>query len=161
MKKPVILSICVLFVLSVIFSSCAGGATARDSGAVFADMEAKEWILSAINRSGQIVPMDRSALDVIGMGGAFTISFQGDRVSGMGAPNRYFGPFSAGPGRALSIGNLASTMMAAIFQPEALKEHEYFAYLSAVTSWDLREGKLELYSSSQDGTQIMLIFMPN
>ena len=92
------------------------------------------------------------------MGNAFTISFQDGRVSGMGAPNRYFGPFTTEPGNVLNIGDLASTLMAAIFEPEDLREQEFFAYLGRATHWDLGEETLEIYSSSQDGTVLILSF---
>ena len=115
-------------------------------------------MLTEIIRTGQIVNIDRQA---IGMGGVFTISFQDDRVSGMGAPNRFIGPFTSNSGNVLSIGELASTLMAAIFEPEALKEHEYFAYLSQVSRWDLRQSTLELYSTNPDGIVVVLVFEEN
>ena len=164
MKNPTITLLTITAILTILIS-CASGVSAqdnsipaRDSGAVFADLEGKEWLLSGITRSGQTVHLDRNA---IGMAGAYTISFQDNRVSGMGAPNRYFGPFSTGPGRALSIGNIASTLMAAIFEPEALKEHEFFAYLARISHWDLRDGSLELHSSDNDESLVVLTFKEN
>ena len=169
MKKPAI-SLFVFLTLTFAFPSCAGAAPAQDTApetgiaaetgmaADFSEAEGKEWVLSEIMRFREIVKIDRNALEAIGMGGAFTVSFQDGRVSGMGAPNRYFGPFSAGPDMTLNIGNLASTLMAAISEPEALKEHEYFAYLSRTVRWDLHEGRLELYSANNDETVAVLVY---
>ena len=158
----------VLSLLSLHFFSCAGGAPVRNSitpaqgpAVEFSAVEGKNWMLTEIIREGQVVNIDRNELNSIGMGGAFTINFQDDRVSGMGAPNRFFGPFTSSSGNVLNIGNLASTLMAAIFEPEALKEHEFFAYLSGVSRWDLREEALELYTSDNNGTVVILVFDEN
>jgi heat shock protein HslJ len=91
----------------------------------------------------------RSGAFVAGMNnlvGVYSISFNENRLFGMGAPNRYNGPYTVNSNRFLSIGNIASTLMMAIVDPDGLKEHEYFRCLSSVTRWDLRQGKLELYS---------------
>ena len=157
MKNIALFSFCTILVLSV-FTSYAYGAPAQDAGVTFRDVEGKEWILSEFKNSGKTISIDRKKLEADGMGGFFTISFQEGRASGMGAPNRYFGPYTAGANRTLSTGNLASTMMAAFKEPDELKESEYFAYLSKVTRWDLRKGNLELYCSGSNGGEVILIF---
>ena len=136
-------------------------ATGRGSGEVnvntLNDVEGKEWILTELRSAGNTVRIDRTRLGAADTNGSFTISFQEGRVSGIGWPNHYFGPYSAGSGEALSMGNLASTMMAAFIELDELKEHEYFAYLSKVTRRAVRDGKLELYSTS-DGRETTLVF---
>ena len=173
MKNVTLFLFCAaLFLPAIVFPSCAGGAPAREGGAsvqegasaqgggaVFSDVEGKEWVLLELKSAGQTVAMDRQKLEADSMGGVYTISFQEGRVSGMGAPNRYFGPYTLDNSRTLSIGNLASTMMMAFREPDGLKENEYFAYLSKVTRWDLREGKLELYSSDGSGAEAVLVFV--
>ena len=149
--------------LTITIPSNAFGAPAHDGGTVFRDVEGKEWILSefrSVTSSGSVgktVYIDRQTLGAIGMGEAFTLTFQDGRLSGMGAPNRYFGPYTAYANRGLSIGDVANTLMAAFYEPDELKEREYFDYLSGVTHWDLGGGRLELYSTG-NGTETILIF---
>jgi hypothetical protein len=49
-------------------------------------------------------------------------------------------------------------MMFSFIELEELKEHEYFAYLSNVTRWNLPSGRLELYSRTGDGAEAVLVF---
>lgn len=155
-----------LFLPVIAFPSGASGAAAQEGGASFQNVEGKEWFLSEVKSAGATVRMDRQKLAADNMGGVYTINFQKDqtatenRASGMGAPNRFFAPYTVGSNRAIKIGNAASTMMMAFKEPDGLKENEYFAYLSRVTRWDLRENRLELYSSNNAGSEVILIFTP-
>jgi len=125
---------------------------------VLGDVEGKEWILTELRSGGNTVRIDRSKIEAASTNGSFTISFQEGRVSGIAWPNRYFGPYTLGGGEALTISEaLASTMMAAFVELDELKEHEYFVYLSKVTRWAVRDGKLELYSTS-DGRETVLVY---
>ena len=158
--KAVFCSVLVLSAVGIVH-----GAPAQEGGTTFKDVEGKEWILSEFVSAGKTVRMDRQKLELDNLGGVYTIQFQedrqsGNRVSGMGAPNRYFGPYTVGANRSLSIGNLASTMMMAFREPDGLRENEYFNYLSKVTRWDLRNGKLELYSSGNNRAETVLVFSP-
>jgi len=162
MKKSGIIVCTILFLWIVSFP--ASGAPAHDGGAVFADLEGKEWILSEFINAGKTVRMDRQKLLADNLGGVFTIRFSDGQVNGMGAPNRYFGPYTAGANRSLVMGNLASTMMMAFREPDELKESEYFGFLRTVTRWDQRDGKLELHGHRTEGsgvTETILIFIPN
>jgi heat shock protein HslJ len=166
MKNSIFIAVfCVVFVLPLaLIPLRASGAPAHEGGASFRDVAGKEWILEELKSDGKTIRMDRQALEAINLVGAYTISFQerdsgGGQVAGMGAPNRYIGPYTVGSNRALSLGNMASTMMMAIREPEGLREVEYYGFLSKVTRWDLREGKLELYSSNANGTEAVLIFI--
>jgi len=151
--------LCSVLVLPVmLLPGCAGGAAAKDSGANFKDVEGKEWILAELRSGGTTVTIDRVKLAADNMAGVYTAAFKDGRIAGMGAPNRYFGPYTAGSGKSLSMGNMASTMMAAFKEPDALKEKEYYDYLSKVTRWDLRDGKLELYSSNAANAEAVLVF---
>ena len=174
MKYKTLITICAILALTVIsFSSCAGGASssggaaqgesAEDSKAVFDDLTGQEWFLLEVQSPGKTVYMERKKLDAINMGGVYTINFQardstGGQVSGMGAPNRYFGPYTVSNDRKLSLGPLASTLMAAIIEPEGLKEFEFLTYLGNARRWDLRGGKLELYSTNSEGNEAVLVF---
>ena len=181
--KKIKMAFCLLFVLSMALNvSCAGSAETADGGTVafdsgviasvnnaeekassqgevkvLGDVEGKEFILTELRSGGNTVRIDRSKIPAENRSGSFTITFQGGRVSGVGWPNRYFGPYTTGSGEELSIGNLASTMMAAFVELDEIKENEYHAYLSNVNRWAVRDGKLELYSTS-DGRETVLVF---
>jgi heat shock protein HslJ len=165
MKKFTGVYMCAIFILPVIvFTLCAGGASSAGRKAEFRDAQGKEWALLEIRSQGKTVGIDRKKLEAGFPGGVFTLNFEEaspgseGRVNGAGAPNRYFGPYTAGGNNALSIGNLASTKMAALFEPEELKEHEFFDYLSKAKRWDIRSGKLELYSTNSTGAETVLVF---
>ena len=151
---------------AIVFPAGASAAAAQENGAAFSEAEGKEWFLAEVKSSGGTIRMDRRKLAADNMGEVFSINFQKDRekntnrASGMGAPNRYFAPYTAGGNKALKIENVASTMMAAFKEPDGLKESEFFAYLSKVTRWDLREMRLELYTSNANGREVVLIFTP-
>ena len=186
MKKMKV-TFCLLFVLCIalaltLTASCAGDAAVTDSGPaapgnavtagsnaagqvsgqgevkVLSDVEGKEWMLTELRSRGNTVRIDRSKLAAADTNGSFTIIFQDGRVSGVGWPNRYFGPYTSAGVDVLTISEqLASTMMAAFIELDELKEHDYFVYLSKVTRWAVRDGKLELYSTS-DGRETTLVF---
>ena len=154
MKKFTGIYFCATLILpALVFVSCASSAKIKD-------VQGKEWILLGIKSQGKTVTIDRKKLEAGNMGGAFTINFEEDRVSGMGAPNRYFGPYTIDSKNVLSIGTLASTMMAAFFEPEELKEKEFLDYLSKANRMKIKSGKLELYSSNSSGAETVLIFEP-
>jgi heat shock protein HslJ len=165
MRKVTMVLFYAAFVLpAIVFPSLASGAPAKESGVTFKDVEGKEWFLSEVKSAGKVVLMDRKKLEADDMGKFFSIIFQkdnasdGGRVGGTAAPNSYFGPYTPGDNRALSIGNMASTLMMAIKEPEGLRENEYFNYLAKVTRWDLRNGEPELYCSGSNGDEVILVF---
>jgi heat shock protein HslJ len=138
--------------------SCAGSASVKNNGAVFTDVQGKEWVLAELKSAAETVRINREQLAAVGFEGIYTIKFDGDRVGGMGAPNRYFAPYTQGEGRALTIGNIAGTLMAPLKEPDGLKENEYFALLGKVSRWDLREGRLELFTVDTGGNDLTLIY---
>jgi len=165
MKGITVALFCAAFLLSAIVApSNAGAAPAHEAGARFGDVEGREWVLMGLRRGADNIQMDREHLAEYGFGEIFTIKFEDGRVSGMGAPNRFFGPYTVGGNRALRIGSengaLATTMMMPLVEPDVLREHEYFMYLSRVIRWDLRGGRLELYTSSAAGIETVLVFVP-
>ena len=143
---------------AVLFPHNVSAAPAKDAGDAFRDVEGKEWLLSEVKGSGKTVVMDRQKLALDNLIGIFSLNFRENRLSGMGAPNRYAAPYSADSNRALSIGLIASTMMIAFIEPDGLKEKEFFDYLSATQRWDIFQGKLELYSKDSRGNEVILIF---
>jgi len=164
-KATLILILAALVFPAVVFPSRVSASAAQEgTKAVFSDVEGKEWILSEVRAAGKTVSINRKQLEAGNMAGAFSISFQkdsasnGGRLGGMGAPNRYFAGYTPGAGKALSITPIASTLMVAIIEPEGLKEREYFDYLAKVTRWELRDSKLELYSSNAANAEAVLVF---
>ena len=172
---PVTVLCAVLLLPAIVLSSCvaappptqdpafrADAPVALDAQVPFAEVESTEWILLSVRRGVDTVFIDRE-VDLFGLGDIFTINFDDGRVSGMGAPNRFFGPYAPSADGSLRIGTedgaLASTLMMPLFEPEELREHEFFAYLSRVTRWDIREGKLELHTSSVDESEVVLVFV--
>jgi len=148
------LAFCAVLMMPSLFSCASIGG----SKAVFSDVTEINWALSEIRSGKSTVAIDRQKYEADNMGNFFTITFQGDRVNGVAAPNRYFGPFTQSEDKNLSFGNLASTLMAAFREPAELNEHEYMTYLSKVTRWDLKKGKLELYTSNSSGAETVLVY---
>ena len=138
--------------------SAAGARENVENSTSFKNAEGKEWILEKVSNAGKNIFMDREKLAADNFGGIYTITFQEGRVSGMGAPNRYFGPYSIEANNVISIGNIASTMMAAFKEPDELKEREFFSLLSKTAKWNMKEGKLELYGASDEG-EVTLTFI--
>jgi len=161
MKKSTILTFCTALILpAIMFPIGVSGAPAPELGttADFKDVAGREWILSEVRGNGKTVTMDRVKLVADNLGGVYTITFNEGQAAGMGAPNRYHGPYTLGSGNALSLGNVASTMMLAFREPDGLSEREYFDYLGRITRWNLRSGTLELYSRDSAGSEAILVF---
>ena len=150
--KNIMMKIAILFLVPAVFS-CASG-NAATSNVPFSEVQGKDWSLAEVKSGNNTVSIDRTN----GAKEAFTLRFSTDRLNGTAAPNTYFAPYTVGENHALSIGMVAGTLMAPLFEREDLKEHEYYGYLGKVNRWDLRNGKLELYTSAENGSQVTLIF---
>ncbi|MDR1904734.1 MAG: META domain-containing protein [Treponema sp.] len=155
-------SVCVLVPLVWILASCAGTAPAAETAGreivKFSEIKGKMWQLSAVKTGPQTIDLDRQVLTAQGMGDIYTLTFNEDILTGKAAPNLYYGPYKAGTGNVLSIGNMAGTLMAAIWELDGLKEQEFFDYLSRVTSWTAAAGRLELHTSNAAGETAILVF---
>jgi heat shock protein HslJ len=144
--------------LMVVFmaAACADLPSARDAG--FSGILGKDWELVEIRIETGAISLDRARMEADGLGDAFTLKFEEDRLSGMALPNRYFGPYTR-KGQAIEIKGLASTLMAAFKELEALKEHDYFGYLERTQSWEVSRNALELHSAAPDGQKAVLVFL--
>ena len=149
-----------LIVLAIVFSGCLSAGPAQDMELSFSHIEDKEWLLMEVRRGSESIVMDREQLEAVNLGGVYTIRFENGRFSGVGASNRYFGPYTPGNDGSISIGDIASTMMFSFIQPEGLAEAEYFSLLSEVSRWDFRDEKLELFANNS-GPGAVLIFALN
>ena len=119
-----------------------------------------DWNLAAVRLDRETIYIDRNA-NAEFLGDIFTLHFDEERISGVAAPNRYFAPYTLADNQAVSIGNIANTLMAAFLELEELKEHEFLTYLQDTYRWNLADGNLELHSKSESGTDVVLIFAPN
>ena len=124
-----------------------------DGGSQFSEVTDRDWRLAQVRLDSETVEIDRTEPVI------FTLRFE-ERVSGVGAPNRYTAPYTLADNQAVSIGQAATTMMASLFEPEKLKEQEFYNYLLNVYKWNLENGNLELYSKDADGAEAVLVFTP-
>jgi len=123
----------------------------------FSDVMDRDWNLITLRRGSETTEIDRGAFAEV-FGEVFTLRFEEERISGVGFPNLFFGPYTLEDNQAISIQPPASSLMAAIFEMEELREHEYFAYLQNVYRWNLIGGNLELHTRGEDGTETVLVF---
>jgi heat shock protein HslJ len=144
------------------FAACASknAAVAGESAASssFEDTQGSLWILGElVSESGTIV-INRQKLESDGMGDVFTLTVDSERISGKGAPNRYFSSYIVGDNQEISIKPIAGTLMMSIVDPEGIQEREFFDYLERVNQWLLTGNKLELYSETPEGDPVILVF---
>jgi heat shock protein HslJ len=119
-----------------------------------------EWKLIEVRSSAEdpVSRFSREELAEIDMENAYTLRVDEERLSGTGAPNRYFAPYEEGEGKTLSVKAIAGTLMASFREPESLKEREYFNYLENTARWDLIQNKLLLYTRNEQNEEIVLVF---
>ncbi|MDR0494746.1 MAG: META domain-containing protein [Treponema sp.] len=139
-------------VMALILMACAG--TPQFSG-----VQGRDWDLVEIRTGEESVQFDRGQLEEEGFDDIFTLRFDAERVNGIGAPNRFFAPYTLAEKQGITIKTIAATLMASIREPEKLKERDYFVYLQNAVKWNIAGGSLELYSKTEDGSEIVLVFM--
>ena len=81
--------------------------------------------------------------------GAPTIEFSGDRISGSGGCNRYFGGYEVTGAETIVIRGVGSTEMACEPTEIMSREQAYFTALSTVRSYRLRRRSTHAYLLSQ------------
>jgi len=150
MKACIKLSMAVVLVLMTV-SSCS-------SAPKFSDVTGKEWLLVEVKTESQGITFNRDNLNADGFGNIFTLNFDAERLSGVGAPNRYTAPYKVDKNQVISVQLIAGTLMAAIREPEKLKEQDYFNYLQNTYKWNLSDGRVELYTKNADGKEAVLIY---
>jgi heat shock protein HslJ len=159
-KKHFDMILRIFLIFSVLMvAACAGGAPFRNNAPEFSSILEKDWQLIEIRQDGGDIFLDRTSLEADGMGDAFTLRIEEDRISGKALPNRYFGPYTR-TGQAMRIEKIASTLMANIGRAASLSETDYFDYLWWVQSWDQNGDNLELHTASPEGQRAVLIFRP-
>ena len=125
----------------------------------FEDVMDKEWRLVGVLVEQQYIAIDRNKTAAGGSSEIFTLRFGDGRISGVGSPNRYFAPYSFGDQNTITIGDVAGTLMANLFEQENFTEYEYFTWLQHAERWNVSKGNLELYAKKNDGSQAILIFV--
>jgi hypothetical protein len=60
-----------------------------------------------------------------------------------------------------SVQPIAGTLMAAIREPEKLKEREYFNYLQNAYKWNYVDKQFELYTKNAEGVEAVLVYAPS
>jgi heat shock protein HslJ len=116
------------------------------------------WRLSEIKKGMDVVYVDRTQLEVDGMGDVYTLRFADGNVTGKGTSNNFRAPYNI-DGASLSIEAAAQTLMATIKESAVLRENEFFDYLTSVSSWSLVHGILTLVTVDVDGNETVLSFV--
>jgi len=143
----------VLFLTFFLVLSCASRPIAVSSVDIN-DILDRDWILTELVINNVTNRIERPAA----LSESFTLRFDKERYSGMAAPNRYFGPYTAGARNNISLDPPASTMMASFIEVEGLNEREYFGYLEKVTAWYLRNNTLILHTIGENNVLVVLIY---
>jgi len=114
----------------------------------------KNWYLDEVRIGTNIITINRDNKPEL----SYTIMFNGERFAGFGAPNQYFGIYTAYKDNTVLFKKIGNTRMRPIFEMDGIKEYEYFSYIDRAAYWKIREGKLELHSSKEDGTKVILVY---
>jgi len=123
----------------------------------FTDNVGKKWILTKVSINGKDTDFNRDELiSMDNQGELFSLNFDGKgTLSGVGAPNRYSGPYTLSDKQTIKVQPMRSTLMASIFEPKGLKENDYYVYLQTAFKWARIDRRLEIHSKTGDDTVIM------
>ena len=124
----------------------------------FSEIIGKEWKLIEVHVDGTNINFNRYVLADEGFNELFTLTFDEETISGVGAPNRYSAPYTQEENQTITIKLARSTMMAPLREPEKLKEHDFFVYIQNVDNWDLVDDNLKLHSKNEAGAEVTMIF---
>jgi heat shock protein HslJ len=147
-----------LFLTAVLITTILMGGFAQ--GNTGNELTGKNWRLTEVHINDVNTGFNRSDLPRIGLTavGSFTLIFDAETISGVGAPNRYIAPYTR-TGIQISVSSMATTKLAPLSGLDKLKEQEYFIYLQNVAIWNLvNNTTLELSSKTADGKAVILIF---
>ena len=166
MKNNILKAMIIVFFAVIASVSCNSSvrAVTQNSGtefpayAEFSHVIEIEWKLTEVRINGTNSGFNRSSLSAHGFHDDFTLTFDADFISGAGSPNRYSAPYTLNDGYSISIMLIRSTMMASIFEPVGMREHDFFQYLQNAYEWRLVNNCLELLSKTADGDDVILVF---
>ena len=144
-----------LFVLFVVLAiSCKS--TSNVSGNV-SDITEIDWKLILVQTDTREIIFDRRTLTTEDARDIFTLRFDAESISGTGAPNRYSAPYTL-EDQGINIMLMRSTLMASLWQPEKLREQDFFIFMQNAYEWRLVDNNLEIHSRTEDGSKIVLVF---
>jgi len=143
--------------------SPAGEQTEAPAGPDFAEaVEGKTWALQSVTWNGG--ENGGGGIEVNRAGNqqpdVYTIVFGADgQVTGKGAPNRYNGPYTAGPGTIDITENMASTRMMGLSASPGIREDVYYGFLARARTWRIDGGgALILGSATEEGQSAEMRF---
>jgi heat shock protein HslJ len=140
------------FLIAVSVIACGGSSTAAVS-----DFKGGDWKLVDVLIEGKNINFNRKDLVDQKAGDIFTLKFDAQNISGTGAPNRYSAPYTVSNKR-ISVNLIRATQMASIWQPEKLREYDFFIYMQNVSEYAIVSNRLELTSKTEDGRTVKLVF---
>jgi len=150
--KSFFLIIAILLFFSVAFSFAFGYITVNNTPLY--KFQGKNWYLCEVVTGTTVISINRdNKPDLI-----YTIMFNSERFTGIGAYSRYFGPYIVKKDHSLFIKRVTSTRLGSKYETDNFNEQKYFKYIENVNRWEIRNGKLELYSCGDDGAQIILVY---
>jgi len=150
--KNILKIILILLLISAAFSFAFGIININNTH--FLKFQGKNWYLLEVIIGTTAIDINRdNKPDLI-----YTIMFNSERFTGIGAYSRYFGPYTVNKNHSFSFKKITSTRLGPKYETNNFTEHEYFAYMERVYRWEMRDGKLELYSSKEDGTKVILVY---
>jgi len=120
----------------------------------------KEWKLIEVRINNISTGFNRDSLIREGFDHFFTVNLDGDTISGTGAPNLYSAPYTLGDNQSINIKTMISTLMASLFEPENLTEHDFFTFMQNAYECTPVNNNLEFRSKTADGSEARLVFSP-
>jgi len=155
----------ICLVIVVLLAGCAGSKAVAGTGVDtsvqnFSDVTTKDWKLIELYINGVNSNFSRDNQPNQLSRDIFSLKLEDGTISGTGAPNRYSGRYTLNDNQGISITPLLSTLMASIFEPENLREHDFFSYIQNTSTWSLSNNgaNLELISVNSDNNPVRMIF---
>jgi len=115
-----------------------------------------DWNLAIVRKGENTVVIDRTKAQRE----IYSIRFHEGRIRGRGADNVYFASYKEGANNSLSIGKIAGTYMASLFEMENFSEREYFKSLEKVYRWEFHSYRLKLFTRDENNNEVVLEFLP-
>jgi len=124
----------------------------------FSEVTGKKWKLVEVSVKGRNIQFNRDALVNDDAGDIFTFNFDTQNFSVTGAQNQISGQYTLGSNQAINLSPVNPTTEIPLRQPEKLREQDFFVYLKNVYKWNLVDSSLELYSKTEDDSEVILVF---
>jgi len=147
----------IVLVLAAVLLSC------KSTGTGFSSVAGKEWKLIEVRIDSPIrreILFDRSSLSKENAGNAFTLRFDNGNLNGTAAPNRFSAPYTLGQNENdITISPMRSTQNPSRWQPERIREPDFFQYVQNIYRWELNSnGNLVLFSRNEEGQEVRMMF---